>query len=137
MSFYITDGKLTKVYDPDELIEAVSSTVKYYKAHAEALEKENKELHARALEMANEELIDKIQALQEELSLSYLKFASIKEKKAYENFEQRHMHDRLVSKYNSGRAPYLIPTGVGVGTHLEVVCPICGKKENITDTEVW
>jgi len=105
--------------------------------HLIILLKQNKELHERALEMTNDELKDEIQSLQERLSMSYGEFSSQKEKDAYKDFERRHMHERLTMKIQSGKCPYLIPTGVGIGTHLEVVCPICGEKENITDTSVW
>lgn len=137
MSFHVLNDKLIKIYEPEEIIEAVTNTVNYYKNRADKLATKNKELHDHAIEMANEELIDTIQALREQLDMSYGFFSSQKEKDAYKDFEQRHMHERLTMKSQGGKAPYLIPTGVGVGTHLEVVCPICGEKENITDTSVW
>lgn len=127
----------TEVYTEKELSKAVYDSIKYYHKRANDLLQENEKLKKHALEMANDELIDTIQSLRERLDLSYGEFSSQKERDAYKDFEKRHMHDRMTSKYNGGRAPYLIPTGVGIGTHLEVVCPICGEKEDITDTEVW
>ena len=126
-----------RVYDEKELSEAVLDTIHYYKKENEMLQKENDELHRHALELANEELKDEIQSLQEQLALSYGQFASDKEQAAYLDFEDRHMHDRLTSKYNGGRGPYLIPTGTGIGTILHVKCPIFGEEEDITDTEAW
>ena len=138
MSFYqVKNNKFTQVYDEKELTEMVLNSVQYYRERAEYLGAKNKELHEHALEMANEELKDEIHTLKERLRLSYGEFASQKEKEAYKQFEEEHMHDRQTSKYNGGRAPYLIPTYVGIGTNLEVVCPICGEKKNITDTEAW
>ena len=78
-----------------------------------------------------------INNLKEQLNLSYGKFSSQKELEAYHDFEKRHMHDRLTSRYNGGRAPYLIPTGNGIGTVLKVVCPICNESEDITDIGAW
>ena len=127
----------TEVYTEKELSKAVYDSIEYYRKRADDILRENEKLKKHALEMANDELIDTIQSLREQLDLSYGEFSSQKEKDAYKDFEKRHMHDRMTSKYNGGRAPYLIPTGVGIGTHLEVVCPICGEKEDITDTEVW
>lgn len=83
------------------------------------------------------QLHQKITSLQERLALSYGEFASQKEKEAYDNFNKKHMHERLLFKYNNGRIPYIIPTHVGIDTVLTVVCPICGETENITDTEAW
>ena len=132
-----TSKNITKVYNEEELSTAVFDSIKYYRERCEELTRRNKELHERALEMANDELKDKIQSLQEKLSMSYGEFSSQKEKDAYKDFERRHMHDRLTMKIQGGKCPYLIPTGTGIGTHLEVVCPICGEKENITDMSVW
>lgn len=138
--FYVSDftsKNITKVYNEEELSAAVFDSIKYYRDRCEELTRKNKELHERALEMANDELKDEIQSLQKRLSMSYGEFSSQKEKNAYEDFERRHMHERLTMKIQGGKCPYLIPTGTGVGTHLEVVCPICGEKENITDMSVW
>lgn len=135
--YYVCDNKLMPLYEPEEIAATVKNTINYYKERAEELEKENKEWRERALEKANQELIDEIQALQEQLSLSYLSFASPKEKDAYNDFEQHHMHNRIESKHNSGRAPYIIPYHTGFSTILKVKCPICDEVKDITDTEVW
>lgn len=138
--FYVTDftsKNITKVYNEEELSTAVFDSIKYYREHTEELQRRNEELHDDALKIVNKELTDKIAVLQHKLSMSYGEFASQKEKDAYNDFEQRHMHQRLTMKIQSGKVPYLIPTYVGVGTNLKVVCPICGESEDITDTEVW
>ena len=132
-----TSQNVQTVYNENELSTAVFDTIKYYREENERLKRENKEWHTKALEKANDELKDEIQFLQEKLALSYGEFSSEKEKQAYEQFEEEHMHDRLISKYNGGRAPYLVPTGTGIGTLLKVVCPICGKSRDITDISVW
>lgn len=140
MNFTVCDSEIKtfiKVHDKKELADSIYNTIKYYEEYTEALRKENTELRANAYQVVSDELKDKIQSLQEQLDLSYGEFSSQKEKEAYKDFEQRHMHERLTSKIQGGKAPYLIPTGVGIGTHLEVVCPICGEKEDITDIGVW
>ena len=136
--FWATDGKrATRIYDEKELSEAVFNTIKWYKGCNEDLALRNQELHDNAEAIVRHEYEAEIAHLKERLSMSYGEFASQKEKEAYDQFEKEHMHDRCTSRYNGGRAPYLIPTGTGIGTHLEVVCPICGEKKDITDTEVW
>jgi len=131
------DGDIQKIYDGKELAEAVLNTIEWYKKDNEKLTHQNKMMHDHAKEVVKHEYEKEIKYLNERLALSYGEFASKKEKDAYDDFERRHMHDRIESKYNGGRAPYLIPTGTGIGTILHVKCPICGAEENITDTEMW
>ena len=140
MSFYSYDtasDRTAMVYSKEELSTAIIDTIEYYQNKLEVLHKTNQRLIDDAKAIVEEDYKKKIEALEERLRLSYGEFASQKELDAYNDFTNRHMHDRLASKYNGGRAPYLIPTAVGVGTHLKVVCPICGKFEDITDTEAW
>lgn len=137
MFYSYKDGINTTVCSSDELTDLVHSTIKYYEEKVERLIEKNKQLYADAESIVKKDYEQKIKSLNEQLHLSYGEFASQKEKEAYDKFEKEHMHDRLTSQYNGGRAPYLIPTGTGVGTNLKVVCPICGESKDITDTSVW
>lgn len=129
--------KSSVVYSENELSTAVIDTIHYYKEQYHRVEEENKKLKDNAYEFVYEQLRNEMDSLREQLRLSYGSFSSQKEKDRYLQFEQRHMHMRAESKADGGRAPYLIPTGTGIGTVLKVVCPICGESEDITDTEVW
>ena len=131
------DGMNTTVCSSVELTDLVHNTVKYYEEKIEELHDRNKQLYADAKSIVRKDYEKQINNLKEQLKLSYGEFASQKEKEAYDEFEKEHMHDRLTSRYNGGRAPYLIPTRTGVGTNLKVVCPICGESKDITDTSVW
>lgn len=126
-----------KIYDEKELADAVTATIHYYKTENAKLKEKNKQLHDAAEQVVRREYEKHINDLEKQLNLSYGEFSSEKEKQAYEDFTQEHMHDRLTSRYNGGRAPYLIPTGTGIGTVLKVVCPICGESKDITDTKIW
>ena len=137
MFYSYKDGINTTVCSSDELTELVHNTVKYYEERVEELTKKNKQLYADAESIVRKDYEKQINYLTKQLSLSYGNFASQKEKEAYDEFEKEHMHDRLTSRYNGGRAPYLILTRTGVGTNLKVVCPICGESKDITDTSVW
>lgn len=137
MFYSYKDDAVTKVYSSTELTELVHNTVKYYEEIVEELREKNEQLYANAESIVKKDYEEQINTLKEQLSLSYGQFASKKEKEAYDKFEKEHMHERLTMKIQSGKAPYLIPTHVGFGTNLEVVCPICGEKKNITDMEVW
>ena len=131
------DGMNTTVCSSVELTDLVHNTVKYYEEKVEELHERNKQLYADAKSIVRKDYEKQINSLKEQLSLSYGKFASRKEKEAYKQFAEKHMHDRQTSIYNGGRAPYVIPTGTGVGTIFKVVCPICGESKDITDTSVW
>ena len=136
--FWATDGEHPqRIYDEKELSDAVFDTIKWYKERNREIAAHNEKLLDDAVSVVRAEYENQIKYLKERLAMSYGEFSSQKEKDAYDDFEQRHMHQRLTMKIQSGKAPYLIPTGTGIGTHLEVVCPICGAKENITDMEVW
>ena len=140
MSFDTIDAntlKISKIYDENELSKIVFDTVEYYRKQAEHWRYMYTQLHNNTVNEIKEEFKDEINNLEKHLNLSYGEFASQKEKEAYDQFEKEHIHDRLSSKYNGGRAPYLIPTGTGIGTNLKVVCPICGESKDITDTSVW
>jgi hypothetical protein len=125
------------IYTKDELVKMMSDSVEWYENRADTLAEQNLQLKLNAIDVVRKDYEDHIKYLQSRLDMSYGEFSSQKEKDAYNDFEQRHMHERLTMKSQGGKAPYLIPTGTGIGTHLEVVCPICGAKEDITDLEVW
>ena len=137
-SVYETEtGKLVNVCEPEELSKFVLETVKYYQEKADALQQMNERLKNDAAEVVLHEYERELGYLRNRLNLSYGEFASQKELNAYNQFIKDHMHDRETSKYNGGRAPYLIPTHTGIGTVLHVKCPICGAERDITDTEAW
>lgn len=137
--FYVANlnGYSATVYEHNELTKMISDTIQYYEETQKRLIEKNRHLTEAAEQVVRKDYEEQINNLNERIRLSYGEFASQKEKEAYNQFEKRHMHNRLTSKYNGGRAPYLIPTGTGLGTILKVVCPICGESEDITDTEAW
>ena len=136
--FWASNGEhMCEIFDEKELSEAVFNTIKWYKDCNKEIAERNKKMHDDAEAIVRHEYEAEIAYLRKRLELSYGEFASQKEKDAYNDFEKRHMHERLTMKIQMGKAPYLIPTYVGVGTNLKVVCPICGESEDITDTGVW
>ena len=137
MFYSYKNSMSTTICSSAELTELVHNTVKYYEEKVEELKKKNKQLYADAESIVRKDYEKQINNLKEQLRLSYGKFSSQKELEAYHDFEKRHMHDRLTSRHNSGRTPYLIPTGNGIGTVLKVVCPICNESEDITDIGAW
>lgn len=138
MSFHIVeDGNYIEIYNSDEITQIVKNTVNYYQNVANKFREENLKLYDDAIQVVKDDYKDTIEQLEHNLSLSYGRFSSEKEKQAYADFTRRHMHDRMTSKANGGKAPYLIPIHTGIGTILKVKCQICGEEEDITDMEVW
>ena len=136
-TIYDTSGTRKEVFSCGELSKAVYDSIDYYETQCNKLTEENKKLKNAACEVVYEEFKDELTRLKNELHLSYGSFSSQKELDAYNEFAKQHMHDRLTSRYNGGRAPYLIPTGTGIGIILHVKCPICGEEKDITDNTVW
>lgn len=126
-----------EVYTPDELRKMVFNSMRYYERMNEELRKTNQRLIKNAQAVVENDFKKEIEALEERLRLSYGQFSSQKELDAYNDFTNRHMHDRLTSKYNGGREPYIIPHQTGLGCIKKVVCQICGESEDITDMEMF
>ena len=131
------DGKLTEIYTAEELSNKVYESVQYYQRKAEDAHTQMEKALSDARAIVQNEYEEENKSLKQRLSLSYGRFASEKEKQAYIDFMQRHMHNRRTSRANGGKAPYLIPNYTGLGTILRVKCQICGAEEDITDMEAW
>ena len=115
-------------------------------AYCSTLEEKNKELQEKVSafstdkeKYANEFLIEENGRLKRELDFSYGQFSSKKEVKAFKTFCKKHTHskEKLDNKAYSGKVPYVIPTGCGVGITYTVVCPICNVEKDITDIDCW
>ena len=138
ITIYNTDNsKRTNIYSSEELQEAVSNTFQYYEDYIERLRNENRRLKENAKEVVENNYKQQIANLEQHLRYSYGEFASQKELDAYENFVNKHMHNRMESAIEGGKAPYIIPHYTGIGCMKKVVCQICGESEDITDTEAW
>lgn len=66
----------------------------------------------------------------EEVKKNSIYFSKL-ERDRYDDFFEKHYHSC------GARERILRSVGTGVGTAYEVECPICGKKENITDYDLW
>lgn len=126
-----------KIYNKEELSTAIFNSIEYYENQIARLKEQNDKLIADAAAVVRAQYEQEIANLKHSLSLSYGEFYTEKEKSDYLQFVEDHMHDRETSKYNGGRAPFLIPHYNGIGRTLNVVCQICGKSKDITDMEAW
>ena len=123
--------------------DVIDKIVKPYKDKISELEEQNQKL----LDDAESEKISRMQAdisyLNRQLSMSYGHFDSEKELKAYKKFCKKHEHlkdiesaDDLVAG-SVYKHPYIKLGGTGIGMCKTVVCPVCGKEQDITDIDVW
>jgi|WetSurMetagenome_2_1015567.scaffolds.fasta_scaffold264210_5 hypothetical protein len=62
----------------------------------------------------------------------YVLALDVVEQERYDKFQKEH-YDK--HKFRGGTPVTLTPTGVGV--HVEVKCPKCGKKKDISNYESW
>lgn len=125
------------IYTIEELTQIIKDNLEYYEDVIKCTHKKTEKTKEEAKQELTEELKKENERLKERLSLSYGEFASEKEKEKYNDFCKRHESERLTLQINSGKMPYLIPTGTGIGTLLKVKCPICGEEEDITDLDTW
>ena len=137
MFYAYNDGKPTSIYTPKEVEEIVHNSMHYYEYWEKHFREANKMLEENAKECPDIKIRIETDNLTQKIELSYGQFASKKEKEAYKQFNEEHMHNREFSRMNGGKAPYLIPNHTGIGTILRVKCQICGEEKDITDTEVW
>ena len=127
--------------------EAVQHIVKpYIKPYEEALQdlaNRNRALIDNAESEKIKKLESEINDLKKLLRLSVVVLDSEKELKAYKKFCKKHEHlkdiesaDDLVAG-SVYKHPYIKLGGTGIGMCKTVVCPICGKEQDITDISVW
>ena len=134
---YSSDDNYQAIYGADDLAALVYDSIHYYQEIAsEAAEKANRTLDEAKQIVVNNYADENVQ-LNARLRLSYGEFNSEKELNAYHDFCKEHEVCRTGKKINGDRIPYIIPTGTGIGIHYDVVCPVCGKQQDITDYDSW
>ena len=129
--------------DAHECIDEILKYVNHLESEILRLKKENECLKENAKRFADNQLIEENKRLTKELKLSIGRFDSEKELKAYKKFCKKHEHlkdiesaDDLVAG-SVYKHPYIKLGGTGIGMCKTVVCPICGKEQDITDISVW
>lgn len=90
----------------------------------------------KSREEVREEFKAEIEALQDQLSRSYMRLSS-KEEESYKAFTHKHymMHNGGKFKADTGITVHMVGTGVGTCYTLE--CPVCHETEDITDVSSW
>lgn len=117
--------------------EAVADIVKPYEDVIDSLEKRIQRLLDNAESAKIRELEIENNHLKHLLEMSPVTFDSEKEWVKYKKFCKKHEKCQLLAKANSGKVPYIVLNGTGVGTCKKVICQVCGKEQDITDISVW
>ena len=124
-------------YTPQTFAQQVQDILEQYQNRTEQAEqfaaKTREEIDIAAAKKNQEQ----IQQLKNKLSLVYGTFDFPEEKERWDNFCKKHEACRVKYKIDSGKMPYIIPYGTGIGCCYTAVCQACGEKEDITYSEGW
>lgn len=130
-------GDLIAENDASRLANEVHDTLKRYHDVAQrALEIAKRTKDQVRAEIVNEYAHEN-EYLRRELKYSVACVHSDRELEAYNRFIEQHQACQIKFKADSGKMPYLIQVGTGVGVCTKVCCQICGATEDITDTSIW
>ena len=130
-------GDLIAENDASRLANEVYNVIKHYHDIAQrAIRKaERTEKQVRS-DVTNEYAMEN-ECLRRELKYSVACVHSDMELEAYNKFVEDHQKCQLNFKIDSGRMPYVVQVGTGVGVCTKVCCPICGAVTDITDMSIW
>lgn len=113
---------------PDRFYDGLNSIKEEYEVLARALKSAEEELSSFRQDKEIVELEDKLRNTQR-LSLHMM---TESEQSKYLEFRKAHY-----AKCKNGGHYVVDLEGTGIGECIMVMCPVCGKKEDITDYEVW
>lgn len=129
-----------RLYDIRDYIGEIEKYISSLESEIDYLKVENARLMKDAKGLVDNRLIEENKRLLKQLEMSFGQFDSEKELKAYNAFceEHRHLKKEIYKAAGIGHEnPYVKMNGNGIGTCKTVVCPICGKEQDITDISVW
>ena len=128
----IHNGKYLEVEDIDTICQKLKDLYEYYKDEAETCNKQVNEWN-------KDEEIQKLKNEVKYIRRHSLLQMSDKEVQAEKAFREEHYKKcalPLNSKIKGNTYIYTL-TGTGLGTGIEIQCPICGEKKDITDIDSW
>lgn len=122
------------IYDNDPFENTINTAVTQYKR----LEEENKRLQNIINEYSKDSEIAKLRAEIERLREHSLIIFTENELAEEQDFINTHynLHNCRDNKI-AGNSWHYIITATGIGKVIEIECPICGERKNITDYECW
>lgn len=95
-------------------------------------QEEKERYRAQLAEYNKDEEIQKLKSRIEKMSANSLMIMSDKEAAADKAFREAHY-----KKCKNGNSYQYTLTGTGIGVCIEITCPVCKKKKDITDTSSW
>lgn len=102
------------------------------------LENDNKRLRQKINSFDEKEKIKSIKREIEDIKRRSLCIFSNKELVAEQKFIATHYQKHnCIDNKNTGNSWIYKLTSTGIGTVIEIQCPICGESENITDYDNW
>lgn len=119
---------LSNIFEQNDYDEIKESLDKYVKR----LQENNAWLREQLSNFNKDEELEKLQKEYKDYRKHVLIDFSDVELKRYRDFRDKHY-----KKCNNGNRYIYTLTGCGIGTAIEIKCPICGEEEDITDVESW
>ena len=98
----------------------------------DSVREENSELYEKLAEFNKDNAIQEWQSKYAHAQSHSLHRLSDKELSLYTKFRAEHY-----KSCNNGGTFIITLSGTWIGETIEVACPICGRKQDITDTEGW
>lgn len=98
----------------------------------DSVREENSELYEKLAEFNRDNAIQEWQSKYAHAQSHSLHMLSDKELSLYTQFRAEHY-----KSCNNGDTFIITLSGTWIGETIEVACPICGRKQDITDTEGW
>ena len=130
-------GDLIAENDASRLANEVHDLIKYYHDIAQRATERADRTEAQVRADIVNEFAHENECLRRELKYSVACVHSDMELEAYNRFVEDHQKCQLNFKIDSGKMPYVVQVGTGVGVCTKVCCPICGTVTDITDMSIW
>ena len=111
-------------------------TVENLKRQYHDLETQVESANQRLADFRKDEEIVHLDAKIKELSRNSLLMLSGTERESIDAFKDEH-YQRHKGDRRSGSSYIYKLTGTGVGTCIEITCPLCGETKDVTDISSW
>jgi predicted RNase H-like nuclease (RuvC/YqgF family) len=118
----------TKEYKTHKFSELLSRLQNMF----DSVREENSNLYKKIAEFSKDKAIQEWQTKYAHARSHSLHELSEKELDLYTNFRVQHY-----KSCHNGSTFTITLSGTGIGEVIEVACPVCGRKQDITDTESW
>lgn len=132
MSFHWREdnGKLIKIFTPDELCQEIKQSLDYYYERMLAAQKRGDLTMEKAERHVKDYKDKELKEYSSRIARCPIEFNSDKEMIEYQQFKKEH-------QMCTGYEPMIQVWGCGIGVGYKLKCAGCGITKDITDTEAW